>query len=274
MDFVSRRSLSRSLAVSLACALLAACAPAGQGSTDAPPSTEPAGPDIVGAWVLERGVGPDGLIAIPDEMRITLILNGPHPGGQACNHYGVEVHHSGARVGFTLGSMTDMACAEAIMIAEAAYAAALETVDSAERPDDETLILRGEGGTELTFARLRDAPAAELVGTVWQLESLVNGDVAAAPMGEPTLRFGDDGTLAASTGCREFVGDGLRAVGDQMVMTNFGATDHTIECLGAIGQQDGHVVEVLGDGFIAELDGDALTLRDPSGLGLRYRAAD
>jgi heat shock protein HslJ len=220
-------------------------------------------------------VGPRGPIVIPDAMRITLLLDRPDAGGQACNHYGVEVRQSGDQVSMSLTGMTAMACEEPIMSAESAYTAALEAIEHAERPDDETLVLRGEGGTELVFTQLPDAPAADLVGTQWRLESLVDGDVAAAPIGEPaSIVFGEDATLTASTGCRELVGSGLRANGDQMVMTTFGAVDASVECPGDLGAQDSHVVEVLGDGFIAELDGDTLTLRDPSGLGLVYRAAD
>jgi heat shock protein HslJ len=254
--------------------LLAACASRGGAPSNAPADSAPDPADIVGAWVLAQGTGPDGPIAIPDGMRITLLLDRPQAGGEACNDYGVDVRQSGVRVDLSIGSSTDMACAEPIMTAEAAYYAAIEAVEHAERRDADTLVLLGADGTELVFSLLPDAPAAELVGTNWRLDSLIDGGIAAAPMGEPTLEFGEGGTLAATTGCRDLMGDGLRAVGDQLVMETFGATDASVECPGAIGEQDSHVVEVLGDGFIVELEGDTLTLRDPSGLGLVYRAAE
>lgn len=254
--------------------LLAACSGPG-GATPTPDGGGAGSHDIVGAWVLERAVGPSGPIAIPDGMRITLLLDSDAPGGQACNHYGVDVRQSGERVELRMNGSTDMACDEPIMTAEAAYTEALHAVTTAERRDPSTLVLRGEGGTTLEFTLLADAPDAELVGTAWMLDTLADGDMAMVPIGEPaTLAFGDDATLTASTGCRELFGVGLRAVADQLVMTTFGAVDASVECPGDLGRQDSHVVEVLGGGFIAEIDGDLLTLRDPGGLSLVYRAAD
>ena len=40
------------------------------------------------------------------------------------------------------------------------------------------------------------------------------------------------------------------------------------------GLQDTHVVSVIGDGFVPTIDGDLLTLTDPGGVGLVYRAGE
>lgn len=260
----------------IALVLLAACnsaGSAGSASDSAQPDGVGAGDAVVGAWVLERGVGPAGRIEPPDGMRITLILDGPHPGGQACNHYGVDVRRAGDAVTMTITSMTEMACAEPMMQAEAAYIAAIEAVERAERTGDR-LVLRGADGTELVFSLLPAAPLEDLVGTRWRLESVVADGVASEPLDQPTLEFRDDGTLAGSSGCRDFVGSGLRVNGDQLVMSTFGGTDASIQCPPNLVDQDSRVFEVFGDGFIAELEGDTLVLRNPSGLALVYRPAD
>lgn len=47
-----------------------------------------------------------------------------------------------------------------------------------------------------------------------------------------------------------------------------------VECPAALGQQDSHVVSVIGDGFVPTIEGDLLTLIDPGGVGLVYGAQD
>ncbi len=45
-------------------------------------------------------------------------------------------------------------------------------------------------------------------------------------------------------------------------------------CPAELSAQDDHVVSVIGDGFIPTIEGDLLTLMDPGGIGLVYRAED
>lgn len=107
--------------------------------------------------------------------------------------------------------------------------------------------------------------------TTWTLETLVDGDVAMAPMGEPaTLELRADGTFSGSTGCRPFDGQWVER-GEQLLATTFAMGD--VACPAELSDQDGHVVTVIGDGFVPTIDGDRLTLTDAGGLGLVYRAA-
>jgi hypothetical protein len=46
------------------------------------------------------------------------------------------------------------------------------------------------------------------------------------------------------------------------------------ECPAALSEQDSHVVSVIGDGFVPSIEGDLLTLLDPGGVGLVYRAQE
>ena len=137
--------------------------------------------------------------------------------------------------------------------------------------DGDELVARGDG-VELRFAGLAPPPTAELVGTTWVLETVLVGDVAASPMGEPaTLELNEDGTFTGSTGCRTFSGDWMEQ-GDQIQAPSWAMDDTT--CPAELSDQDGHVVSVIGDGFIPTIDGDLLTLMDPGGIGLVYRAED
>jgi hypothetical protein len=46
------------------------------------------------------------------------------------------------------------------------------------------------------------------------------------------------------------------------------------ECPAELSEQDSHVVGVIGDGFVPSIKGDLLTLLDPGGVGLVYRAEE
>jgi heat shock protein HslJ len=166
--------------------------------------------------------------------------------------------------------MTAMGCEEPVMAAEAAYTAALTAVESIGGEGGE-LVLSGPN-VELRFSALAPPPTAEVVDTVWVLETLFVGDVASSPLGEPaTLELRADGTFSGSTGCRSFSGEWLEQ-SEQIVAPSWGM-DGT-ECPADLTQQDGHVVSVIGDGFVPSVVGDLLTLTDPGGVGLVYRAEE
>ena len=248
--------------------LLTACG-AGQAPTVPPPrsSDEP----VAGDWVLVGGTI-DGVDApVLDDHRITLSITGSTIGGiSGCNHYGGEVTMEADGLHVTNMAGTDMACAEPAMSAESTYLAALARVRRLARAGD-ALVASGDG-VELRFDALRAPPTSEIVGTTWILDTILAGDVAAPPDGEPaTLELRDDGTFRGSTGCRSFAGEWIER-GDQIIAPSWGM-DGT-ECPAELSQQDSHVVSVIGDGFIPSVDGDLLTLMDPGGAGLVYRTGE
>ena len=251
-------------------ALLAACG-VEEGPADPTGSADPAGGEVVGDWVLSGGTIDDAEAPLDEGHRITLTINGRTIEGiSACNHYGGEVRIAGDGLHMENLSQTEMACAEPAMAAEATYLGALARVRRIER-DGEQLVARGDG-VDLRFAPLAPPPTAMLVDTRWVLDTVLVGDVAAAPVGEPaTLELHADGTFEGSTGCRSFSGDWTER-GDQIVAPAWGM-DET-ECPADLAAQDGHVVSVIGDGFIPSVDGDLLTLMDPGGIGLVYRASE
>jgi len=223
-----------------------------------------------GAWVLRSGSGADGEVPIVKGHRITLTLQeGVVDGVAGCNLYGGDVEIDGGD--WRLGdlSWTERGCKPAVMASEHAYLEALAAVDSVAR-DGEQLVLSG-GGAELRFDELPPVATAELVGTVWELNTLIEGDAASSVLGElPTLELRVDGTLEASTGCRTLTGTYVVS-GDEFVATNLTAEG---ECPADLRPQDDHVVTVIGDGFRAAIDGGRLTLTSGGDLGLGYRAPD
>lgn len=250
----------------LVCLILAACgAPA-----VSPSSGGTIDPD--GSWQLTSGATDAGPIPIVADHPITLTIEGSTVGGTAaCNGYGGQIQPTSGGIRITDLAWTAMACMpDAVMAAETAYTRALAAV-TAIRRDGDRLVLEGVG-IELRFDALPEPPTAELVDTIWTLDTLFVGDVATAPMGEPaTLELRSDGSFSGSTGCRPFDGRWIEA-GEQLMATTFAMGD--VACPAELSEQDSHVVSVIGDGFVPSIEGVLLTLLDPGGVGLVYRAAE
>lgn len=263
----ARLSAMRILLATLA-VVLAAC---GSPAVSAEPSASTGG-DPTGAWQLAAGTVDGRPLDLLDDHPITAVIDASTIGGRsACNEYGgrIEIAGDGIRIG-ELG-MTAMACVlEDAMALEGAYVAALGRVRAIEVIDGQ-LALRGEA-VDLRFDPLPEPPVAELVDTTWVLETMFVGDVASPPGGErATLELRPDGTFSGSTGCRTFTGRWVEA-GAQIRAPELRMGD--TDCPADLAQQDSHVVSVIGDGFMPSIDGDLLTLLDPGGVGLVYRAEE
>ena len=256
--------MQRSIATLALMLVLAAC-----GTDQAPDDPGAPGGPVVGDWVLTGG-SIDGIDAsVLEDHRITMVITGSRIGGTAaCNSYGGDLVMRADGLHVDNLSQTAMGCEEPAMSAEAAYLAALGRVREIGRDGGE-LVARGIG-IELRFAALLPPPTAALVGTRWVLDTVLVGDVAASPIGEPaTLELNQDGTFAGSTGCRTFSGEWIEQE-DQIVAPSWGLDESM--CPAEVSAQDEHVVSVIGDGFIPTVDGELLTLMDPGGVGLVYRA--
>jgi heat shock protein HslJ len=236
------------------------------GPGPSPSAAEPV--DLTGDWQLASGTVDEAPFPVVEEAPITLSVEGREIGGRAaCNHYGGELVVDGSGSRLEISSMTEMACEDPVMAAEAAYLAALPRARAAAL-DGDRLTLTG-AGVELVFERLAPPPLAELVGTDWVLDSLVVGDAVSSVAGErATLRLDADGSFHGGTGCRTFSGRWVAASG--VISPTDLAMDQT-ECEPALADQDSHVVSVL-EGFRATVDGQTLTLTGQGGDGLIYRA--
>lgn len=215
-----------------------------------------------GDWVLVDGV------ASVDDYPITLSINGSEVSGRAaCNSYGGAIQINGGSVSFGDLFQTEMGCEPEVMEAESAFMAALGAVDGFRFADGE-LILIGSAA-DLVFRPVPTVPTSELVGTKWLLETLIEGETATSVGGEPaTLLLSSDGTLTASTGCRNLSGDWLEN-GGVIVVPTLSADG---ECPNDLAKQDSLVVTVIADEFRAEVEGIKLTLTSMGGDGLVYRA--
>lgn len=232
-----------------------------------------AGVVLDGDWELASGTVNGGPLGPLDDARITLrVVNGEASGVSGCNHYFGTAVTDGSLIALTGLGGTDMACADPIMQLEADYLAALAAIRRASGGADR-LILTGDR-VELAFTAVAPVEKAALTGTMWVLESVISGlgpdGSAASPVGEPAyLEIRDDGSVIGSTGCRTM--DGAYVLkGDTIWINEISMGPAT--CPPDVVAQDDHVVSVLGDGFVPEVAGDLLTVSDPDGSGLSYRA--
>ena len=101
--------------------------------------------DLTGSWQLASGTVDGAAFPLVADAPITLTVQGTSISGRAaCNQYGGElsVVDGGPRLSMT--HMTEMACEEPAMAAEAAFSAALSRITEAGR-DGGRLTLTGPG---------------------------------------------------------------------------------------------------------------------------------
>jgi heat shock protein HslJ len=220
-------------------------------------------------WELVSGTVDGAPVPLVAGSPITLTISeDTATGTAACNGYGATVSTSGADITFAGLGATEMACSpDEVMESEQRYLESLPRVESWASTEG-NLTLTGDG-VELLFEALPPVPTAELTGTVWVLESLVDGDSVSSVGGErATLELFSDNSMLGSTGCRDLHGR-YQVEGAEVTMPEMAAEG---ECPHDLQGQDGQVISVLGDGFRASVDSQVLNLTSSGGLGLVYRA--
>ena len=223
------------------------------------------------AWTLIEGRGQGGEIPLVDGWPITISFDAEvFAGTAACNGYGgrLALDENGP-IGQEI-AQTTAACGTDIEASEAAYLRVLIVVDTAEFRGA-SLVLTGPDGNELVFARAATVAIDELVDRTWRLVGLIRDGETTEPAGAPaTLRLHGNGVVTGGTGCRLLSGEWVSG-GAEVQFPSFGAEG---ECPSELADQDGLVVNVLGDGFVPRLDGDRLELTSVGGEGLVYRLDD
>lgn len=251
----------RGLAVStVLLVLLAAC---GGGAATSPGTTDIAAPiDPDGDWELVEGT------PIVAGFPITLAISGGEVSGRAaCNSYFGVAAFDGTTATFGEFGATAMGCEPEVMAAESAFLTALGMVEGFAVTTDDLTLSTPLG--DLIFRRVEPVPTADLVGTTWVLETLVEGDAASSVGGDPaTLLLSADGTLTGSTGCRTLTGTWIDS-GGVIVVPTLAAEG---ECPDDLSSQDSLVTTVVGDEFRTVVDGNVLSLTSMGGDALVYRS--
>jgi heat shock protein HslJ len=222
-----------------------------------------------GSWELESGQFEFNPIPMVASHPITIVFDGDQLNGTAaCNGYGGRWQLSDDDE-FEIADLawTEMACAPPeVMDSEAAFLSALMSVDRFDISNGK-LVLTGTS-SKLTFKKLESVPTAELLGTVWVLDGLIEGESVSTVAGErATLELFTDGSFIGSTGCRTISGAYVIS-GSEVVFTTLTADG---ECPTELADQDSKVISALEGGFRVDINGDRMTTWNSGDEGLAYQ---
>ncbi|MCT2586252.1 META domain-containing protein [Actinophytocola gossypii] len=231
-------------------------------------TVSPAGAEYV---LSEATVGgrPHALVA-GTTVSLDFTDDGELRANAGCNHLRWRVSLDDGTLSTEGGEMTEMGCDEPRHAQDRWLTEFLGGGPSWEL-DGSRLVLRG-GDTELVFTDREVAePDRPLVGPVWTVDTLVDGQTASStPTGAAaaTVEFGE-GRLTVFTGCNggsaayTVSGDTIEV--DALVLTRKA-------CAPDIMRVEEAVVAVLDGTVTYAVSAEVLTLEHPSGKGLRLRA--
>lgn len=224
---------------------------------------------LIGEWQLINGELDGQTLELVPSHPVTITFGDDAFGGTAsCNGYGGVYQRAESAIVFDDIAVTEMACIPAeIMILESQFLQALQRADSVLLA--ETMSLTGNG-VRLMFQAVEPIEEADLLGTVWVLDTLIQGDTASSVTGDrATLEFFSDGSAIGGTGCRTFSGQYVVS-GAEIVFTDLSADGQA--CVGDLAAQDSHVISAIEGGFRVDIDGDRMITRTQGDQGLGYRA--
>jgi heat shock protein HslJ len=167
-------------------------------------------------------------------------------------------------------AMTGIGCDEARHQQDSFVSSVLGGSPSWQLSGDELTITAGTTTVELAPREVVD-PDRELAGTTWELDTLIEGDVASSmTAGAPavTLTF-DGGQVTADTHCNGVTGT-YTVSGDKLQVEPGPMTKKM--CTPEIMRGESAVVDVLQGEVTYEITADRLTLTNSSGKGIQLHA--
>ncbi|MGW0839397.1 META domain-containing protein [Streptomyces sp. NPDC002787] len=141
----------------------------------------------------------------PDGAYLKIADNGEVDGNYGCNTFGSTASFKDDGIDFATARSTEMACDDVPMKFEETFARTLDTEKfTAETTDGRLTLTTGDGDT----VKLSEEKPAELYGTKWRIDSLMDHDVATslpeAVQGKAWFTLDKKaGTLSGSLGCNE-----------------------------------------------------------------------
>ncbi|MFI1014696.1 META domain-containing protein [Streptomyces sp. NPDC020965] len=208
--------------------------------------------------------------AAPAGAHFEITEKGRAQGNYGCNQFGSTATIDGATVTLGPGEMTEIACAGPIQKFENTLRDALTGKLKATLADKKLTLTTAKGDS----IGLTAAEPAPLIGTNWQVNSLLVGDVAnAMPAGtekNARLTLGKDGSVRGNLGCNTFT---ATAKVDGSKITFGSLTTSRMMCAGTAGQVEAHLRQVLKGQVEYKLQDQGLSLTGPGAKGVSAVAA-
>jgi heat shock protein HslJ len=267
------RTLLGSLA---ALALATTMATSALAQDDKPEAVPIEGAEGITWQLVEQSI--DGtMTALPDDVLVTLILEGGSAGGSGgCNSYFGSYTIDGPAL--TVGELgsTRMACAGVASEVETAYFANLALVASWANTGGSLLLADADGNAILNYVPAAMEPVGVIEGVTWLLTGqTVDGQLAPLPTGEGAAIIVslllEDGKAGGSGGCNNYFSS--YELGDaSLTFGPIGATQ--MFCEGAASEIEAAYFDNLALAASWASDGVTLSLADGSGaVVLEYQAA-
>jgi heat shock protein HslJ len=246
--------------------VLAACGAQSGDVAGSPPPDPLRGRTFIATSVTDDGKPRD----LVGELSIEFTDDGRLIARAGCNMLQGQVETTGGRLVVDELGSTDMGCDQARLDQDAFVSGVLSNSPLWELAGDRLTIT--SGGTSFDMAPRESVhPDRDLVGTSWELDTLVDGQTASSgPSGAPPVTLVFDGKkVTADTHC-----NGVRAdytvQGDTIEFTLGMMT--MMACAPEIMQGESAVVQVLDGTAKYEITADRLTLSNESGKGIQLHA--
>jgi heat shock protein HslJ len=249
----------RKLVVSLAgLAMLVGCAPGPGGPAD--------GAHLTGQWIVTSINGAPTL----ENARPTLELaDGQASGSASCNRWSAAATQDGAALTIGLAAMTEMACEEAVMSQEAAFAAALARVTQVRASGANRELLDADGQVVLVLEPAPVVPDLPLEGTTWQLQTLVDADAASSTISGTTVTMTISGGVLSGRACNTFTGPVTFSGDDGLTIGPLATT--RMACGEDEMRQEDTVLATLEAATTFAITGSVLSIKAPDGTALDFR---
>ncbi|QFR02736.1 META domain-containing protein [Streptomyces phaeolivaceus] len=187
--------------------LLAACGTESSGDSGSQNvgSTAPKSSVTGVRWKVDSLTVGDRTEQAPDGAWLKIADNGQVDGNYGCNTFGSTAAFKDDGIDFETARSTEMACDDAPMEFEKSFARTLDAEKFTARTTDGGLTLTtGDGDT----VKLSEEQPAELYGTRWRIDSLLDHDVATslpeAAQGKAWFTLDKKaGTLSGGVGCND-----------------------------------------------------------------------
>ncbi|WP_286260098.1 META domain-containing protein [Streptomyces graminofaciens] len=203
----------------------------------------------------------------PDSAYLQIADDGEVNGNYGCNGFGTTATVKGDTIAFGTAQSTDMACLGTPMEFEEAFAGTLTDGEfTAERADGKLTLTSKKGAT----VKLSEEKPAELYGTKWQINSLMDHEVAQSlpeEVGDKAWFTLDEksGKLTGSLGCNRVTAEATVSK-DRITLGNPGTTRRM--CSDSLMAAEKSLLKLFKSTLEYRIDHRTITLTSENDLGI------